>query len=98
MRYVLMFQRPIPGFDPSAASYAVAIEFYELARARLAAAGVTAQADIDLFTTLVAGLADQQIANDPGGDRWVGLTDRVIAMFFTEIDSSRPTSKRKDTQ
>jgi AcrR family transcriptional regulator len=93
VRFVLMFQRPIPGFVPSAASYAVAIEFYELARERLAAAGVTAQADVDLFTTLVAGLADQQTANDPGGDRWVGLTERVIAMFFHEIDRSR-----KDTQ
>ena len=94
VRYVLMFQRHIPGFEPSAASYAVAIEFYELARARLAAAGVTEQADMDLFTTLIAGIADQQMANDPGGDRWAGLTDRIIAMFFTEIDSSH-SHKRK---
>jgi AcrR family transcriptional regulator len=94
VRYVLMFQRPIPGFVPSSTSYAVAIEFYELARETLGAAGVTAQEDVDLFTTLVAGLADQQTANDPGGARWVGLTERVIAMFFNEIDA-KPTSKRK---
>lgn len=97
VRYVLMFQRPIPGFAPSATSYAVAIEFYEVAREALAAAGVTAQEDVDLFTTLVAGLADQQTANDPGGARWVGLTERVIAMYFNEIDSknSNRSSKRK---
>jgi len=89
VRYVLLFQRHIPGFEPSAASYAVAIEFYELARSRLAAAGVTEQADMDLFTTLIAGIADQQMSNDPGGDRWVGLTDRIVAMFFTEIDKTQ---------
>jgi AcrR family transcriptional regulator len=94
VRYVLLFQRHIPGFEPSSASYAVAIEFYEIARGRLAAAGVTEQADMDLFTTLIAGIADQQTANDPGGDRWVGLTDRIVAMFFTEIDNTQD-QKRK---
>jgi hypothetical protein len=29
VRYHLLFQRPIPGFAPSEASYKVAIEFYE---------------------------------------------------------------------
>ena len=94
VRYVLMFQRQIPGYEPSPDSYAVAIEFYELVRSKLSAAGVTAQRDIDLFTTLVAGLADQQTANDPGGDRWAGLTDRVLAMFFAEMDATH-NSKRK---
>ena len=88
-RYVLMFQRHIPGFEPSAESYAIAIEFYEIARTTLAAAGVTEQADMDLFTTLIAGIADQQMANDPGGERWRGLTDRIVTMFFTEMDSER---------
>ena len=98
VRYVLMFQRPIPGF---AAFGDVVRGSDRVLRARcaeaLAAAGVTAQEDVDLFTTLVAGLADQQTANDPGGARWVGLTDRVIAMFFNEIDSknSNRSSKRK---
>jgi AcrR family transcriptional regulator len=94
VRYVLMFQRHIPGFEPSAASYAVAIEFYEIARSRLEAAGITDQADMDLFTTLVAGVADQQMANDPGGDRWVGLTDRIVAMFFTEIDRTHNDQRK----
>ena len=71
VRYQLLFQRPIPGFEPSAASYALAVEFFEFGRQRLAAAGVTDPEDFDVFTALVAGLADQQVANDPGGDRWV---------------------------
>ncbi len=89
VRYVLMFQRHIPGFEPSAGSYAVAIEFYEIARTKLAAAGVINQADMDLFTTLIAGIADQQMANDPGGDRWVHLTDRIVGMFFNELDNRK---------
>ncbi len=89
VRYHLLFQRPIPGFTPSDASYAVAIEFYEEGRTRLAAAGVTDQSDFDLFTALIAGLADQQVANDPGGDRWIRLTDRVLTMFFADLDSNR---------
>ena len=76
-------------FAPSEASYKVAIEFYERGRARLAAAGVTDTSDFDLFTALIAGLADQQVANDPGGDRWIRLTDRVLTMFFAYLDSTR---------
>jgi AcrR family transcriptional regulator len=93
VRYHLLFQRPIPGFAPSEASYKVAIEFYERGRARLAAAGVTDQSDFDLFTALIAGLADQQVANDPGGDRWIRLTDRVLTMFFAYLDSTRKAAR-----
>ena len=95
VRYVLMFQRHIPGFEPSAESYEIAIGFYEIARQKLAAAGITEQSDMDLFTTLIAGIADQQMANDPGGDRWSGLTDRIVAMFFREIDANRTDSTGK---
>ena len=95
VRYVLMFQRHIPGFEPSVESYEIAIGFYEIARQKLAAAGITEQSDMDLFTTLIAGIADQQMANDPGGDRWSGLTDRIVAMFFTEIDANRTDSTEK---
>ena len=70
VRHQLLFQRTIPGFEPSAASYALALEFYEIARQRLAAAGVSDPSDIDVFSALVNGLAHQQVANDPGGDRW----------------------------
>ena len=31
VRHQLLFQRTIPGFEPSAASYAVALEFFEMA-------------------------------------------------------------------
>ena len=41
VRYQLLFQRTIPGFEPSPESYGVAVEIYERTRQRLAAVGVT---------------------------------------------------------
>jgi AcrR family transcriptional regulator len=93
VRHQLLFQRTIPGFEPSAESYAVALEFYEVGQRHLAAAGVTRAADVDLFTALVAGLAHQQVANDPGGDRWVRLARRTIEMFLADIDRRTETGR-----
>jgi hypothetical protein len=30
----------------------------------------------------MTGLVDQQISNDPGGDRWIRLIDDVVVMFL----------------
>ena len=98
VRHQLLFQRPIPGFEPSAASYALAIEFYEFNRVRLTAAGVTDPEDLDVFTALVAGLADQQVSNDPGGDRWVRHSRRIVDMFFADIDRRRRAARRATTK
>ncbi len=95
VRHQLLFQRTIPGFEPSDASFARALEFYELATRLLAAAGVTEQPDIDLFTALASGLAHQQVANDPGGVRWVELAERSTQMFLADVrrraDEEGPT-------
>lgn len=79
----LLFQRTIPGFAPSPGSWEVALQFYSRAQSVLASVGADHQDDIDIFSSLVAGLCDQQIANDPGGDRWVQHVPRVVAMFLT---------------
>ena len=84
-RYQLLFQRPIPGFEPSPDSYALAIEVVERGRARLAAAGLSDPAHFDLWTALVAGLAAQQLANDPGGDRWLRLVDEAVDMYADHV-------------
>ena len=59
VRHQLLFQRTIPGFEPSVASVALALEFYEIGRALMMAAGVRDQGDVDVFTALVAGLSHQ---------------------------------------
>lgn len=94
VRHQLLFQRTIPGFEPTEGSFAVALEFYELASGRMRAAGVVEQADIDVFTAIVNGLAHQQVANEPGGDRWVRLSRRMVEMFLADVDRRPKRSKK----
>jgi len=88
-RQQLLFQRTIPGFIPSADAYALATEFLETIVRQLRAAGVTSPTDIDIYTSMIAGLGAQQIANDPGGDRWTKHLERVLKMFFSYIDAKK---------
>jgi AcrR family transcriptional regulator len=98
-RYQLLFQRTIPNFEPSPESYAVAMQVFEAMRDRLAAAGLAGAAAFDIWTALVSGLSAQQIANDPGGSRWLRLVDEVVDMYLDHIMRKPPNrgSKRKDT-
>ena len=92
VRHQMLFQRTIPGFEPSAEAFGLALEFYEVSRQLIAAAGVTDQRNIDIFTALANGLAHQQVANEPGGQRWVRLAGRVTEMFLADVDRRRTTS------
>ena len=80
-RHQLMNQRTIPGFVPSDESYAPAVAVIRLLRERLASYGINRGQDVDLYTAIVGGLVDQQLANDPGGDRYARLLDRAIGMY-----------------
>ena len=84
-RQQLLFQRVVPGFEPSAASYAHAVRFLEWTTELLAAAGLTSPSDVDLYSALVAGLAAQQMANEPGGDRWAGRSEEVVRMLLSHL-------------
>ncbi|MGH3509277.1 MAG: TetR/AcrR family transcriptional regulator [Mycobacterium sp.] len=84
-RFQLMNQRTIPGFVPSTEAYAPAVLTLEVLRDLLATHAITAQVDIDLYLALVGGLADAQLANDPGGDRWARLLDRAIDMYLHDL-------------
>jgi len=88
-RYQLLFQRTIPNFEPSADAYAVAMEVYEQMRDRFAAAGLGGPAAFDIWTALVSGLSAQQIANDPGGDRWLRLIDEVVDMYVDHATATQ---------
>jgi AcrR family transcriptional regulator len=84
-RYQLLFQRPIPGFEPSPEAFAPAVAAYEHMREEMAALGVTAQSSLDLWTALVDGLTDQQVTNEPGGTRWADLVDDAVDMWFDYV-------------
>ena len=89
-RYQLLFQRTIPGFVPSAAAYAPALRALEITVDRLASAGITDRAALDLWTALNTGLVDQQISNDPDGERWSSILDQAVAMYLAHTRPSTP--------
>jgi AcrR family transcriptional regulator len=80
-RHQLMNQRTIPGFEPSAESYAPAVRVLELGKQVLRDVGLTDPSHLDMFTAISAGLINQQIANDPGGTRWSALVERTIDLW-----------------
>jgi AcrR family transcriptional regulator len=84
-RYQLLFLRTLPRFQPSPESRAVAAEILARVRAVLTHAGLRNNADFDLWTAVVAGLASQQLANDPGGDRYLRLVDDAVDMFADHV-------------
>ena len=82
VRQQLLHQRPIPGFEPSAGSYEIAVEVLAIGRAVLHDCGVTTSRQFDMWTALTSGLATQQNANEPGGTRWLRLVDEAVDMFL----------------
>lgn len=93
-RYQLMNQRTIPGFQPSAEAFAASVAAYERMRAVLRRCGVSAQADLDLWTAVVGGFVDQQLANDPGGSRWRRQLPRLVDMYCGEAGVPGPLLRR----
>lgn len=98
----LMFWRPVPGFTPSEAAYAPAVEMSQRARdqlVRLQAAGVLSDdADLDLawraWSSLITGVITQQLANAPGEPYETGtftstLPD-LVAMWLARYGSAQP--------
>jgi AcrR family transcriptional regulator len=94
VRYQLMFQRTIPGFEPSPEAYAPAIDVLENARTAMRACGITDARAFDAWTAVTAGIAAQQNSNEPGGDRWVRLADDITAMFLAFYRPAKKKGKR----
>jgi AcrR family transcriptional regulator len=89
VRYQLLYQRTIPGFEPSAESYEIAKHGLDYVRRCLRACGITGRSAVDAFTALTGGIAAQQNANEPGGKRWVRLTDELTDMYLAHYLSTR---------
>ena len=87
VRYQLLFQRTIPGFAPSAESYAISQTAMRLTVEWFADHGLNRPEIVDLFTAVCAGLAAQQNSNEPGGDRWTHLVDDAALMFVRHINA-----------
>jgi AcrR family transcriptional regulator len=97
-RYQLLFQRTIPGFEPSPESFKISEDNLAELGDLLARCGVRDPEMLDLLTALGTGLADQQLSNDPGGDRWIRLIDDAVEMFHEHVKkraAPRPAKGRR---
>ena len=83
----LLFQRTIPGFEPSPESYAVAEQVLDSAVGLLHAAGVTDPGDVDCVIAMIGGLLAAQLSNDPNGDRYVRHLDRLVDLYVDDANS-----------
>ena len=90
-RCELLFERHVPGFTPTAESYALAEAALGRVVSTMRDAGVTDEGDIDCLTAVTAGLMEAQLANDPGGDRWVRHLDRMIDLHLDDAQQRRTT-------
>jgi len=88
-RCELLFERHIPGFVPSADSYSLAQDALRKVTTAMRRAGVTAQGDIDCLVAITAGLMEAQVANDPGGRRWIRHLDRLIDLYLDDVHRRR---------
>lgn len=95
VRYQLMNQRLIPGFEPSAASYAPAVRVLELGHAVMAERGLTDPDDFTILLATVGGLIDQQLANDPGGERFARMLPRAVDLWADGVGLP-PTTTPED--
>jgi AcrR family transcriptional regulator len=92
VRYQLLFERTIPRFEPSPEAYAPALRILDNARASILACGITDDRALDAWTAVTGGIAAQQNANEPGGDRWVRLADDIIDMYLAHY---RPSTRKE---
>jgi len=92
-RAQLMFMRSIPGFEPSPETYEVAVRIVELGKQRFKKVGITRAEHFDMWTGLISGLSFQQIANEPGSERWVRLVDEAVDMFLDHVNKKRGRTK-----
>jgi AcrR family transcriptional regulator len=96
-RYQLLFQRTIPGFEPSPESFRISQDNLAEIGELLAGCGVRDPEMLDLMTAIGTGLTDQQISNDPGGDRWIRLIDEAVEMFYLHVTNraKQPSKGRR---
>jgi AcrR family transcriptional regulator len=98
VRYELLFHRPIPGFVPSQESLAIGLTSLAETRRIAEAAGLKGERPFDLFLATTRGLVAMQLANQPGGDRWVRLIDEAVDILLTHYagpGAKKPTPRTK---
>jgi AcrR family transcriptional regulator len=92
----LLYWRPVPGFAPTAATFAASVRMMDQLRGAFAVAARAGELHpraasteaARLFTIVLSGLVSQQMANEPAADYATGmftsLTDTALDMFFAQ--------------
>jgi AcrR family transcriptional regulator len=89
-RNSLLFRRVIPGFEPSADSYALAGEALARIVGVMNAAGVNDSGDIDCLVAMTAGLIEAQLSNEPGGERWLRHLNHLVDLLVDDAHERNP--------
>jgi AcrR family transcriptional regulator len=84
-RHQLMDMPMLRDFTPSEEAYRPSVECYGIMRSVLSEIGIRRQADLDMYTALAGGFVNQQLANDPKGDRWRALLPRALTLFADDL-------------
>src|SRR5260221_13565707 len=79
-RYQLLFQRTLPGFEPSPQAYAPAVRALAGVREGLVREGVTQPRHLYIATPLVTRLVGPQGSNHPGGGRWIRPLPQTVGL------------------
>jgi AcrR family transcriptional regulator len=95
-RFDLLFQRPIPGFEPSPEHVQYALTILGGTKRAAAAAGIRTERAFDLFMATIRGLIAMQIANEPDGDRWTRLVDEAVDILTAHF-GGRSNKRSKPT-
>jgi AcrR family transcriptional regulator len=94
VRFQLLFERPVPGFVPSSESLSIGVSRMHETAAMAETAGLPGKKGLDLMMATTRGLVAMQIANEPGGDRWVGLVEEAVDILVTHYTSGTRSSAR----
>lgn len=86
-RFQLLFQRPVPGFEPSAESMQVAAEVLTWAIGVLGEAGIDDVQLVLIALGAVSGIVNYQIANRLPDDVIRQLAHRAIGIFLAGIEA-----------
>src|SRR5207302_896759 len=81
-------------YFPAKYAISAAMDVLDTASTALRACGIGDARALDVWTAVIGGIAAQQNANEPGGDRWVRLTDEITDMFLAHFRRAKDAKNR----
>jgi hypothetical protein len=89
-----LLQCTVPAFTPSLESFEASAQSLQIMLDRAATAGIQNAADVNLLRALINGLASEQIANKPGGRRFICQGERAVTLLLDSIATATATTTK----